>query len=814
MSENIENKAETAQEDLVNGKPEEVRTDERDTLVVLPLRNIVFFPGQIMPLFVGRPSSVRLIEEAHQAQQSVLVLTQRDSSVDMPHTSDLYEIGTVVRIVKIYTMPDGSKSVVVQGLHRARFLKLTSEDPYLTAEVEHLPELPLIDAEIEVSALVSNVRSQLKKLEGLLPDFNPEQLNLIMNTQDVGTFAFLVSTLLNITVPEKQELLETMHINELLTKLVIALSKLIQRQELSQKIQADVQESINKAQREYFLREQLRAIKKELGEERDQLEVDEMRKKVATIEMPDEIRTVVEKELSRLTVMSPAAAEYSVTRNYVDWLLEMPWMISTKDNLDIRHVHEHLDADHYGLETVKKRVLEYLAVRKLKNDMRGPILCFVGPPGVGKTSLGRSIANAMGRKYVRFSLGGVRDEAEIRGHRRTYIGALPGRIIQNIKKSGSNNPVLVLDEIDKVGMDFRGDPTSALLEVLDPEQNVNFSDHYLEVPFDLSRVLFIATANSLDTIQPALRDRMEIIEIPSYIMDEKVHIARRHLLPKQLREHGITDEQLQLSDEIIRDIIDRYTRESGVRNLERKLADICRGVARRVAEGETEMITVESSELPDYITSRKHYPEVAGRICKPGIATGLAWTPVGGDILFIEATKMKGKGRLIITGQVRDVMKESVQAAMSYIASNAKELGVDPDFRETLDIHVHVPAGGVPKDGPSAGVTMLAALTSILTDRNVRNDLAMTGEITLRGLVLPIGGLKEKVLAAHRAGIRNVLLPKRNADDLAEIPESVRNEIIFHLVEEMHEVLDIALEKKAPKSKSTKKSIEVVEEIP
>ncbi|MDX9757569.1 MAG: endopeptidase La [Bacteroidota bacterium] len=795
------------------GDAAEAMPAQHEQLPVLPLRNIVFFPGQIMPLFVGRPSSIRLVEEAHQAQRTVFVLTQRDSSVDVPHTDDLYEIGTVVRVVKIYTMPDGSKSVVVQGMHRARFSRMISEEPYLVAEVDMLHELPVRADDVELSALVASVRQLLRKLEGLLPDFNPEQLNLIMNTQDVGHFAFLIAALLNLTVPEKQELLELLDTKALLNQLTVALTRVIQRQQLSQKIQADVQESINKAQREYFLREQLRAIKKELGEEKDQLEVDEMRRKIEETNMPDDIRAVLEKELSRLSVMSPAAAEYSVTRNYVDWLLEMPWMVATEDNLDIAHVREQLDADHSGLESVKKRVLEYLAVRKLKKDMRGPILCFVGPPGVGKTSLGRSIAEALGRKYVRLSLGGVRDEAEIRGHRRTYVGALPGRIIQNIKKAGSNNPVLVLDEIDKVGMDFRGDPTSALLEVLDPEQNVNFSDHYLEVPFDLSRVLFIATANTLDTIQPALRDRMEIIEIPSYILDEKVRIARRHLLPKQLREHGIEETQLVMDDAVIHTIVERYTREAGVRNLERKLADVCRGVARQIAEGERTMVTVGTEELAQYISSRKYYPEAAERICRPGIATGLAWTPVGGDILFIEATKMKGKGRLTITGQVRDVMKESVQAAMSYIAANATEIGVDPDFRENLDIHVHVPAGGVPKDGPSAGVTMLAALTSLLTDRVVRNDLAMTGEITLRGQVLPIGGVKEKVLAAHRAGITQVLLPKRNADDLGEIPETVRKEITFHLVEEMREVLEIALPKKAAKRKSTKKSIEKTPEI-
>ena len=767
---------------------------------LLPLRNMVFFPSQIMPLFVGRPSSVRLVEEAHHEQLPVLVLTQRDSTVDVPKEEDLYTVGTIVRVMKIYTMPDGSKSVLVQGQQRAGMLRLAGDEPYLMADVRAWEEAtPSKTDDLELSSLMHTVRAQLRKLGDLLPDSNPEQLNLIINTQELPTFAFLVAALLNIAVHEKQEFLETTSMKELLGKLNVSLSSIIQRQELSRKIQSDVQESINQAQREYFLREQMRAIKKELGEENEQLEVDEMRRKLEESNMPLDVRKVVEKELGRLNVMSPVAAEYSVTRNYLDWLLDMPWDVSTEDNLDIASVRTQLDLDHYGLETVKKRILEYLAVRKLKKDMRGPILCFVGPPGVGKTSLGRSIAEAMGRKYVRFSLGGVRDEAEIRGHRRTYVGALPGRIIQNIKRAGSNNPVLVLDEIDKLGMDFRGDPTSALLEVLDPEQNVNFSDHYLEVSFDLSRVLFIATANTLDTLQPALRDRMEIIEIPSYMIEEKIHIARKHLLPKQLSEHGLDETRLELTDDTIRDIVQVYTRESGVRSLERKLADLCRGVARRIAEDEVQSVSVTTADLPDYITSRKNYPEVAERICRAGIATGLAWTPVGGDILFIEAQKMKGKGRLTITGQVRDVMKESVQAAMSYIAANSKELGIQEDFRDTMDIHVHVPAGGIPKDGPSAGVTMLTALTSLLTDRLVRNNLGMTGEITLRGAVLPVGGVKEKVLAAHRVGLTSVLLPKKNEDDLKEIPESLRNELTFHFVEDMHEVLDVAL---APKSKA------------
>jgi ATP-dependent Lon protease len=765
-----------------------------EPLAVLPLRNVVFFPGQIMPLFVGRPSSVRLIEEAGRSQSSVLVVTQKDPTIDIPSATDLYDTGTVVRVVKIYPMPDGSKSVVVQGMHRAKIAELAREEPYLMASVDRLVENVVDPGDAEIPAVMSNIRRLFKQLSDLAQDFNPEQLSLITNTDEAVTFSFIVSALTNLPVAEKQALLETNDLRERLKQVTIALTTQIQRLELSRKIQEEVQDTIAKAQREYFLREQLRAIRKELGEDQDRIEVDELRKKLDELAMPDEVRTVAEKEWTRLSMMNPASAEYTVVRTYLDWLLEMPWQVLTEDSLDIRRVREQLDADHYGLEKVKKRVLEYLAVRKMKNDMRGPILCFVGPPGVGKTSLGRSIAEAMGRKYVRFSLGGVRDEAEIRGHRRTYIGSLPGRIIQSIRKAGSANPVLVLDEIDKVGMDFRGDPTSALLEVLDPEQNVNFSDHYLEVPFDLSRVLFIATANMIEPIQPALRDRMEIIEIPSYIIDEKLHIARRHLLPKQLREHGLHEDQLRIADETIAALIDRYTRESGVRNLERKLADICRGVVQKIVEEEvTDPVDVRADDLPAYISSPKFYPEAAERISRPGIATGLAWTPVGGDILFVEATRMKGKGQLIVTGQVRDVMKESVLAAMSFIGSQAAELGVEPDFRERNDIHVHVPAGAVPKDGPSAGVTMLAALTSLLTGKIVRNDLAMTGEITLRGAVLPIGGVKEKVLAAHRAGLSAVLLPAKNEDDLKDIPEKVRSAMTFHLVSEMREVLNIAL---------------------
>lgn len=771
-----------------------------DGMAVLPLRNVVFFPGQMMPLFVGRPSSIRLIDEAYREQSPVLVLTQKDASIDLPRKEDLYNVGTVVRVVKIYTMPDGSKSVVVQGHHRARVLAVIQEEPYIYASVQRFDfEGSAEPDDVTMSAMVSNIRILFKKLADLVPDFNPEQLSLIMNTEQLETFGNLVAALVNIPINEKQELLETTSMKDCLEKVTVALTKNIQRQELSQKIQNEVQDTINKNQREYFLREQLRAIKKELGEDNDRLELDEMKKKIEDANMPEEVKTVAEKELNRLNMMNPAAAEYMVSRTYLDWLVEMPWSKSTEDNLDIAAARKQLDDDHYGLDKVKKRILEYLAIRKLKNDMHGPILCFVGPPGVGKTSLGRSIAAAMGRKYVRFSLGGVRDEAEIRGHRRTYIGALPGRVIQSIKKSGSNNPVLVLDEVDKIGMDFRGDPSSALLEVLDPEQNISFSDHYLEVPFDLSKVMFIATANMSEPIPAPLRDRMEMIEIPSYVLNEKVFIAKRHLIPKQIAEHGLTTEQIEFTDEAIHAIIDQYTRESGVRNLERKIADVCRGVAQVIVENNSAKITVEPEGLSKYISSMRFYPDLAERINKPGIATGLAWTPVGGDILFIEATKMRGKGNLILTGQMGDVMKESAQAALSYIASQAEYLGIDQNFREKFDIHIHVPAGAIPKDGPSAGVAMLTSLVSLLTEKNVRNDLAMTGEITLRGSVLRIGGVKEKVLAAHRAGIKTVILPEKNQEDISEIPETVKNEIEFHFVKEMQQVILIALD--ASKSK-------------
>ncbi|RMI17086.1 MAG: endopeptidase La, partial [Calditrichaeota bacterium] len=570
------------------------------------------------------------------------------------------------------------------------------------------------------------------------------------------------------------------------------------------KIQSEVQDEISKSQREMYLRQQLKAIQKELGEYEEGSDVGELRKRLEEADLPEEVHKVVEKEIDRLARMHPASAEYTVSRTYIEWLLDMPWNISSQDNLEISNVRDSLEADHYGLERVKKRILEYLAVRKLKNDMRGPILCFVGPPGVGKTSLGRSIANALGRKFVRISLGGVRDEAEIRGHRRTYIGALPGRIIQGIKRAGTNNPVFMLDEIDKLGADFRGDPSAALLEVLDPEQNHSFSDHYLEVPFDLSKVMFIATANIQDTIIPALRDRMEVIEIPSYTEEEKVMIARKFLIPKQIKEHGLTEEMVTFSEGAIRKIINSYTREAGVRNLEREIAAICRAVAKEVASGKTEPTAVDEEMVGEVLGPIKYYSEVAERIDEPGIATGLSWTPMGGDILFIEANKMNGKGNLVLTGHLGDVMKESATLAFSYIRARAQEYGIEEDFHQKYDIHIHVPAGAIPKDGPSAGVTIFTALVSLLTGRRVRNDVAMTGEITLRGKVLPVGGIKEKVLAAHRAGIKTVILPEKNQPDIVEIPDSVKGNIKLVFVKHMDEVVNIALEKKAVSKKTSK----------
>jgi ATP-dependent Lon protease len=776
------------------GEANQLPSSVPQALPVLPLRNSVFFPHQVTQLSIGREGSIKVIEEALRDEGFVVIVAQIDGGIEGPTEKDIYWVGTLAKVLKMFTLADGTRSVLMQGLRRVQLLSVLHAEPYLRAVVRDMDVKE--ETGLEIDAMTANLKNQFRKAVELSPNLSDEQLSVVLSMEEPESVIDMIASMIPVTVAEKEEVLETANVRSRMEHLTVTLTKLLQKLELGSKIQSEVQDGINKSQREYYLREQLRAIKKELGEGDGNVELGDLRKRLDEAKLSDEARKVAEKEYSRLEQMNQASAEYTVSRTYLDWILDLPWGTGTEDTLDIGRAREALARDHYGLEKVKNRILEYLAVRKLKADMRGPILVFVGPPGVGKTSLGRSIAAALGRKFVRISLGGIHDEAEIRGHRRTYIGALPGRIIQGLKKAGSNNPVFMLDEIDKTGADFHGDPSSALLEVLDPEQNFSFSDHYLEIPFDLSKVMFIATANMIETVPPALRDRMEIIEIPSYIEDEKLHIATSFLIPKQVAEHGLRDDQIEFNDDALRGIIAGYTREAGVRNLERRIAAVTRGVAREVAEGRTEKAAVTKDALTKYLGQQKFFADAAERINCPGIAIGLAWTPVGGEILFVEATKMEGKGNLILTGQLGDVMKESAQAALSYIAANAQSLGVPPDFRSKFDIHIHVPAGGIPKDGPSAGVTMLTALTSLLTGRRVRNDLAMTGEITLRGAVLPIGGVKEKVLAAHRAGVSTILLPERNRMDLEEVPHGAMtgaHPLQFQFVKEMREVIDLAL---------------------
>lgn len=782
----------------VETEPETIDKDDRvnfeipQVLPILPLRNTVVFPQQIIPISVGREKSIKLIEEALSDNKLITLVAQRDGKVEDPRPEDLFRWGTVTSVMKVFKMPDGTQSVMVQGLSRAQVLDYTQIDPFFKALVQPQPEKKV--AGVSIEALIGNIRSLFEKIVGRASYLTPEHVILIANTEDPGRLADVIIWNLTISTAEKQSVLELIDIKDRLEKLNYILTKELQILELGSKIQTEVQGEINKTQREYYLREQLKAIQKELGEEDERtVEINELRKKIKDAKMPKETTEVAEKELDRLSKMPPAAAEYTVSRTYLDWLIELPWEKGTKDNLDVKKAQKILDEDHYDLEKVKKRILEYLAVRKLKKDMKGPILCFVGPPGVGKTSLGKSIARALGRKFMRISLGGVHDEAEIRGHRRTYIGALPGRIIQGLKKVGSKNPVFMLDEIDKIGMDFRGDPSSALLEVLDPEQNNSFSDHYLEVPFDLSQVMFITTANLADPILPALKDRMEMLELPGYTEEEKLKIAHKYLIPKQLKAHGLTKSHMEFKEEATAEIIKSYTREAGVRNLEREIAAICRGVAKEVVEGNTESKAIKKDSVSSYLGSIKFFSEVAERTSRAGVATGLAWTPFGGDILFVEATKMKGKGDLILTGSLGDIMKESARAALSYIRSKASELKIADDIFSKYDIHIHVPAGAIPKDGPSAGVTLLTCLVSLLTNKLVSNDLAMTGEITLRGSVLPVGGIKEKILAAHRAGIKRVLLPEKNRKDFDDIPEAVRKQIELCFVSEIDQVLKLGI---------------------
>lgn len=787
----------TLEEQLMSEGKKQKRGTLPEILPIIPLRNAVLFPQQIMPLSIGREKTLQLVSEHYDENRLVGIVAQKESSVENPTPQDMYGYGVAAHIMRVFDMPDSSKSIIVQGIKRIRIESFVQDEPYWMARVtEMADEVP--DAnDITIDALVINIKNIFQKMANLAPYITSEQTTMILNIQQPGRVADMAISAVNIPTHEKQEILETLNIRERLDKAHLILNRLYQTLELGNKIQSNVQDEITRTQREYYLREQLKAIQKELGEsEFTNPELAELQEKIEKAGMPKEIYEVAQKELDRLSRMPPMAAEYTVARTYLDWLIDIPWNVITEDNIKIDDARQRLDADHYGLEKVKKRILEYLAVRKLKNDMRGPILCFVGPPGVGKTSLGRSIANALGRKFVRMSLGGIRDEAEIRGHRRTYIGALPGRIVQGIRRAGSMNPVFMLDEIDKVGMDFRGDPSSALLEVLDPEQNFAFSDHYLDVAFDLSKVLFIATANLSDPIIPALKDRMEIIEIPGYTEDEKLHIAERFVIPKQIAEHGLKADQLQFKTEAIKIIINEFTREAGLRNLEREIAAVCRGVAREIAEGLIRKKTIGKKEVYLYLGKPKYYSDAAERIRRPGICTGLAWTPAGGDILFIEATKMSGKGNLTLTGQLGDVMKESAVTALSMIRAQADALEIRDEFDKT-DIHIHVPAGAIPKDGPSAGITMYTALLSLLTNRIVRNDVAMTGEITLRGTVLPIGGVKEKVLAAHRSGIKTVILPEKNEKDLDEVPEQIRNDMKFIFVNEVSQVAETVLKEKS-----------------
>jgi ATP-dependent Lon protease len=764
-------------------------------LPILPLRGTVLFPELILPIMVGRKKSVKLIDEVMEGDRIIGVVTQHSSDVEDPEPNELYNTGVAAHVVRMVREMDGTQRVIVQGLERIKISQYIQQDPYFVGEVQVLPEEEAKG--VEIDALVMNLKNLFQRAVELALHLTAELKNMVLNIKDAGILADIIASNLNINPSEKQEVLEVVNVKDRLNKVHLLLAREVQILELGDKIQSQVKEDIDKTQREYYLREQMKAIKKELGEiDEHSAELKELKQKVENAGMPEEARRTAEKELDRLSKMPPASAEYTVARTYLDWLIELPWSKSTDDNLAISHARQILDEDHYNLEKVKKRILEYLAVRKLKNDMKGPILCFVGPPGVGKTSLGMSIARAMGRKFTRISLGGVRDEAEIRGHRRTYVGALPGRIIQGVKKTASNNPIFMLDEVDKIGTDFRGDPSSALLEVLDPEQNFSFSDHYIDIPFDLSKVMFITTANVLETIPPALKDRMEVLELPGYSDDEKLMIAKQHLIPKQLNEHGLSAELLEFKDEPLLAIINSYTREAGVRNLEREIAAVCRAVAKEVAEGKTEKVTVETDKtdmLHRFLGPVKFFPEVAERTSNPGVATGLAWTPTGGDIIFVEATKMNGEKGLSLTGQLGEVMKESAQAALSYIRSKAKELGIEENFYQKNDIHIHVPAGAIPKDGPSAGIAMFIALTSLLTNKPVRNDVAMTGEITLRGLILPVGGIKEKVLAGKRAGIKTIILPQKNEKDLEELADHVKEGLEFRFVQRMDEVVKIAL---------------------
>ena len=765
-----------------------------EVLAILPLRNSVLFPASVVPVNVGRPRSVRLIEEAFGGEKPTIgVVAQRVAETEDPTFPDLFQLGTVARILKVIRLSSGNYSVVLQGVSRMRLAEPLENRPTLRARIERIVERPGKD--VETDALMVHLRESARKLMTMLPQLPREAAQALDNVQEAGALADLVASNLPISTPQKQSVLELLEVRDRLRKVIELLGRQAEVYRVKQEISTMVQEEMSRSQREFLLRQQMRTIRRELGEgEEDEDELDMLRERIARAELPIEAERAAKKQLGRMRTMAPSGAEYQVARTYVEWLADLPWGRSTPDRLEVAEVRRVLDEDHHGLERAKKRIVEFIAVRKLKMNQRGPILCFVGPPGVGKTSLGRSIARATGRQFVRVSLGGVSDESEIRGHRRTYVGSFPGRIIGALKKAGAKNPVLILDEIDKLGKDNRGDPASALLEVLDPEQNNAFADHYLEVPVDLSQVLFIATANRRDTIPGPLLDRMEVIEIPGYTRDEKKAIARDFLIPKQLSEHGLTAERLDFQNDAIDTIVDSYTREAGVRLLEQRVAAVCRHVAVRLAKGEDVYVTCDPEVVQEVLGPPSHEKEIAERMAAVGVSAGLAWTPAGGDLMFVEAQRMNGRGHVHLTGQMGDVMKESAAAAFTYLRARARSFGLDPDFLSRTDVHVHLPQGGIPKDGPSAGVAILVALASMLTGVKVRHDVAMTGEITLRGNVLRVGGVKDKCLAAHRAGVKHVIMPKLNEPDLDEVPKEVRRELEIHLVSRVDEVLALALE--------------------
>jgi ATP-dependent Lon protease len=768
-----------------------------DALPILPLRETVTYPDTLTPLAVGQERSIKLVNDVLSGNRLLAMVASRDPENDRPGPDDLYGVGVAGTVARMMKIPDGTLRILVQGSERIRILEYVSEEPYLVARIESMPDV--LEESTELEALTRNVQSTFTQIIEAIP-YLPEELQLaVANLDDPSALSHLIAGALRISTEEKQELLETLDVTRRLRRLSEILARELEVVQLGSKIQSQVESELDKGQREYFLRQQLKAIQEELGEgDEQQAEINELRQRIEEAGLPEEAQKAAERELSRLEKLPPVAAEYGVIRTYLEWLVDLPWSKETEDDLEIGHARKVLDEDHYDLEEVKDRILEYLAVRKLNPESPGPILCFVGPPGVGKTSLGRSIARALGRKFERISVGGVRDEAEIRGHRRTYIGALPGTILRALRDAGTKNPVFMIDEIDKMGADFRGDPSSAMLEVLDPAQNSTFRDHYLDLPFDLSEVLFIATANILDTVPPPLQDRMEVIHLAGYTVEEKLHIAKRYLVPRQLEANGLKPSQIEFSDSALRAIIDEYTREAGVRNLERQIGTICRKVARQVAEGTVEgKVRISAKRARELLGKRRFFSEQRRRTKDPGVATGLAWTPVGGEVLFVEATAVPGSGNLTITGQLGDVMKESAQAALSWVRAHAKELAPDlpDDWFANHDIHVHVPAGAVPKDGPSAGVAMTTALVSLISNRPVRNDVAMTGEITLTGQVLPIGGLKEKSLAAQRAGIKQVIVPDRNEGDVEEISEQEREGLEFVYADDIGDVLGVALER-------------------